>query len=140
MPTAELNFGIPDIDLSWSCGGRVNPSCFAGHQLVVLFLPEDGAAAAAELESYDRLADEFAGIDAWYLVIGKDAVPHSNHKAPIALDPDGAAWSAFNKLAKLELQRESGAAFLFTRGGALHRTWSEPGHARQVLSELQTRA
>ena len=34
-------FGVPNIDLPWSCGGTVNPSCFAGHQLLVLFLPTD---------------------------------------------------------------------------------------------------
>jgi hypothetical protein len=52
MTTTQLNYGIPDVELSWSCGGSVNPSCFAGHQLVVLFLPEAANEQTEELESY----------------------------------------------------------------------------------------
>lgn len=138
MLATDLNFGIPDVDLTWTCGGTVNPSCFAGHQLVVLFLPMDAKEAAAELASYDWLADEFAGIDAWYLVVGTGPAPPA-HEGPIALDREDAAWAAFNKLAKLQLDRQNGAAFLFTRGGSLHRVWGGVGHATEVVAELQTR-
>ena len=72
MDATEARYGIPDIDLPWSCGGTVNPSCFAGHQLVVLFLPTDPGQGRAEFMSYDKLAGELAGSDAWYLVIGDE--------------------------------------------------------------------
>jgi hypothetical protein len=35
------------------------------------------------------------------------------------------------------LDRESGATFLFTRGGNLHRYWHGPGHIDEVLAELK---
>ena len=57
MLAARLNFGIPNVDLPLGCGGTVNPSCFAGHQLVVLFLPADATKRVAEFESYDGLSN-----------------------------------------------------------------------------------
>jgi hypothetical protein len=142
MVASELRFGIPDVDLTWSCGGTVNPSCFVGHQLFVLFLPTDDERQAAELTSYDALADAFAGTDAWFLVIGRaETFPLLHRSTPIAFDPDGAAWSAFKKLAqgKLTSERADGAAFLFTRGGALYRVWNGPGHAAELVQELKGR-
>jgi len=142
MVASELRFGVPDVDLTWSCGGTVNPSCFVGHQLFVLFLPTDPEREAAELKSYDALADAFAGTDAWFLVIGpKKTFPMLHRSTPIAFDPDGAAWSAFRKVAegKLTSERKDGAAFLFTRGGALHRVWNGPGHAAELVEELKGR-
>jgi peroxiredoxin len=35
--SATRNYGIPDIELPLPKGGTVNPSDFAGHELVVLF-------------------------------------------------------------------------------------------------------
>lgn len=142
MVASELNFGIPDVDLPWSCGGTVNPSCFAGHQLFVLFLPADQRRQAAEIKSYDALADAFTGTDAWFLVIGRpETFPLLQRSAPIAFDPEGAAWSAFDRLAegKLTSKRDEGGAFLFTRGGALHRVWNGPGHAAELVQELESR-
>jgi hypothetical protein len=141
MLATELNFGIPNIDLPWSCGGTVNPSCFAGHQLLVLFLPTDERQQAAEFASYDELAEDLAGTDAWFLVIGTDnAKSPEERKIPIALDRDGKAWQAFKKVAKKsKLNRSEGAAFLFTRGGAFHRVWPGQGYAREVLQELLSR-
>ena len=96
MLTTRLKYGIPDIELSWSCGGSVNPSCFAGHQLVVLFLPQDRDQQRAEFESYDKLAEELSGTDAWFLVIGDETHIEGDAKTPVALDPDGKAWLAQN--------------------------------------------
>lgn len=138
MLASELNFGIPDMDLPRSCGGTVNPSCFVGHQLLVLFLPAGEREAAAEFESYEKVADELAGTDAWFLIIGSERAIGS--EVPIALDPDGKAWQAFTKLAKgAELERARGAVFFFTRGGAFHRVWSGQGHSSEVIRELLSR-
>jgi len=61
---------------------------------------------------------------------------------PIAADREGAAWRAFKRVAGggTKLDRNQGAAFLFTRGGAFHRAWSGQGHANEVIDELLTRA
>ena len=137
MIVEELSRPVPDIEFSWTCGGTVNPRCFVGHQLLVLFLPERMEDAAAELAAYDALADEFAGFDAWFLVVGNDPLP--SRATPIALDQSGAGWTAFSELTGDPLTRSDGATFLFTKGGALHCVWSGPGHAGDALAELQTR-
>lgn len=140
MLTTRLNYGIPNIELSWSCGGTVNPSCFAGHQLVVLFLPHDREQQRVEFESYNRLAEELSATDAWFLVIGDETHIQSNGETPVALDPDGKAWLAFKGVAgDGKLERSDGAVFFFTRGGAFHRLWPGRGHAREVIEELLTR-
>lgn len=139
MFASELNFGMPNVDLTWSCGGTVNPSCFAGHQLVVLFLPTDERQQVTEFQSYDKVADELAGTDAWFLVVGKESGTSEPGSVPIAFDPDEKAWKAFTKLAKINPDRTAGAVFLFTRGGALHHAWPGPGHASEVVRELLSR-
>jgi hypothetical protein len=142
--TGELNFGIPNIQLPRSSGGTVNPSCFAGHQLVVLFLPADANQQTAELASYGKLAAGAAGTDSWLLVVGENLHPDlaALTNIPIATDPEGVAWPAFEKVTRggAKLDRNQGAAFLFTRGGAFHRAWSGQGHASEVIDELLTRA
>jgi hypothetical protein len=111
MLATKLNFGIPNIDLPWSCGGTINPGCFAGHQLIVLFLPTDEGQQSAEFDSYERLASELSGTDAWFLVVGTEAVKDSKERrVPVAFDPDGRAWRAFTKLAnQTDLNRADGA-------------------------------
>ncbi|HEU4697467.1 MAG TPA: hypothetical protein VFR92_10955 [Sphingomicrobium sp.] len=140
MLASQLRFGIPDVELQWTCGGTVNPSCFAGHQLLVLFLPVDERQQAAEFESYEQRSDELSGTDAWFLVVAAEAADGSQKgKVPVALDPTGTAWAAFNKVANVKLDRSQGAAFLFTRGGAFHRVWPGRGHADEVVRELLSR-
>ncbi|WP_309660931.1 hypothetical protein [Sphingomonas sp.] len=141
MLASELNFGIPNVDLSWSCGGTINPSCFVGHQLLVLFLPTEERQQAVEFESYEKLADELAGTDSWFLVIGTEQTKSpEKRRIPIALDREGEAWRAFRKVAKkVKLDRAAGAAFFFTRGGAFHRVWPGQGHASAVIRELLSR-
>lgn len=140
---SELNFGIPDVDLPWSCGGTVNPSCFVGHQLVVVFLPDDEKQRIAELTAYGTVANEFTETDAWFLAVapGDGNVPSQWHSIPVAVDGDGGAWRAFKELAgpATRLDRDKGAAFLFMRGGSLHRVWPGAGHAGEVVDELLTR-
>lgn len=86
MVASELKFGFPDVHLTWSCGGTVNPSCFVGHHLFVLFLPTDQEAAV--LESYGALVDAFAGAEAWFLVSGRrETFPLLDRSTPIAFDP-----------------------------------------------------
>lgn len=140
MPTSELNFGVPDIELEWASGGKLNPSRFVGHQLLVLFLPLNESKAAVEREHYGRLASEFAKHDSWLVMIGGSAQPGFSQGSRVALDPDDIAWSAFTRLAKRELDRSAGAAFLFTRGGSLFRSWEGSGHAGAVLTEIGMRA
>lgn len=139
MVVRELNFGIPNIDLPWSCGGTVNPSCFAGHQLVVLFLPTDERQQAVEFDSYQEFAKDLAETDAWFLVIGSAPEGGGERSVPVALDLGGKAWEAFNELARVKLDRAQGAVFLFTRGGAFHRVWPGQGHSRDLVQELLSR-
>lgn len=140
MPATRLKYGIPDVELTWSSGGSVNPSCFAGHQLVVLFLPKGRRKQIAEFESYNQLAEQLSGTGAWFLVVGDETQIQGDAKTPVALDPEDRAWRAFTEIARGEkLERADGAAFLFTRGGAFHRLWRAPGHAREVLEELRSR-
>lgn len=141
---SELTFGIPDIELPWNRGGTVKPSCFAGHQLIVLFLPADAGQQAAELAAYEELAADFAETDAWFLSVGGNLASGLADRTniPIASDSEGVAWRAFEKVANRapKLDRSEGAAFFFTRGGAFHRVWPGQGHAREVMDELLTRA
>ena len=141
MLKSHLNFGIPDVDLPWNRGANVNPSCFAGHQLVVLFLPADSKQQAAELERYDRLSKELSHTGAWFLAVASEPCVEGDAKTPVALDPDEKAWRAFKEVAgDANLDRQRGAAFFFTRGGAFHRVWAGPGHEREVAEELLARA
>jgi hypothetical protein len=140
MLARELKFGIPNLDLQWTCGGTVNPSCFAGHQLLVLFLPVDERQQSDEFHSYEQVSDELSGTDAWFLVVAAaSGNGGQKQKVPVALDPTGRAWAAFNKVANVKLDRAEGAAFLFTRGGAFHRVWPGRGHAAEVVRELLSR-
>lgn len=141
MIATELRYGIPDIDLAWSRGGSVNPSCFAGHQLVVLFLPKDPQGQHAEIESYRKITEKLLGTDAWFLVVGDKSHVEDNAKTPVALDSDGAAWRSFTEIAGAEkLDRSTGAAFFFTRGGAFHQVWPGSGNADAVAQELLSRS
>lgn len=138
MPEPTLNFGIPTIDLARSSDGKVNPSSFAGHQLVVLFLPEDIPSQFAELQSYGECFDSLCATDAILLLVANNAVDTSR---TIALDPDGKAWRLFLRAAdNARIERREGAVFYFTRGGAFHRVWPGTGHANEVVAELRSRA
>jgi hypothetical protein len=140
MVAGHLNYGIPDIDLPLGCGGTVNPTSFAGHQLVVLFLPVDATQRAAEFASYNGLSNELSHTDAWFVVVASEPFSPADAKTRVALDPDARAWRAFKEnAADATLDRKGGAAFFFTRGGALHRIWAGPGHAREVAEELLAR-
>jgi hypothetical protein len=138
MLAADLNYGIPDIELPWN-GGTINPSCFAGHQLLVLFLPAEQERKAAWFDACTSLSQELPATDAWLLVIGTaPAAAAEGCPFPIALDRDGKAWDAFRNLADGRgLDRRDGATFLFARGGALLRAWAgraEPGTVAGVLA------
>lgn len=146
MTAIRLRFGIPDVELPKLGGGVVNPSDFAGHQLIVLFCPTAPDATAKELNEYGRHAAEFCDNDAWIIGICADetGAASATSKAcfSVAVDREPAAWSAFLRLAKHidEPQRESGAVFLFGRGGSLQRVWTGSGHASEVMCELKLRA
>lgn len=136
---AQLNFGIPDIELSCSSGIKVNPASFAGHELIVLFVPRDSP--EQEIAAYRHHCDEFVKRGAWLLVFADDcnAQAGGQRRVLTVADPQRHAWVAFRNLTSHpeELGRADGAAFLFTRGGTLHRYWHGSGHVEDVLAELQ---
>ena len=141
MASVELRFGIPNVEVGAASGLKINPSSFAGHELIVLFCPTDPDGAAQELAAYRTHKSEFVERDAWLLTFGEDAAAVDIDGARILTIPDRDrhAWVAFRDLAPHpeELDRSSGATFLFRRGGSLHRYWHGAGHVEHVLKELQ---
>lgn len=143
MAYGKLSFGIPDLELGCSSGQKINPAKFAGHELIALFCPLDTAAATQEIAAYRDHCDEFVARDAWLLTFaehcGDLAVDGAGSNLTIR-DPDRHGWVAFRNLTEHpeEMDRNSGATFLFTRGGGLHRYWHGAGHVDEVLSELRT--
>lgn len=144
MATTKLNYGIPDIDLPQSSGGCLNPSCFAGHVLVVLFCPAEAGLAAKELADYAAHAPDLVEYDAWLIAVceeGGGSQRVGNAVISTVSDPAGLAWRAFGELAHVDqpLDPVNGATFLFGRGGALLRVWSGPAKASDVLREITDR-
>lgn len=142
MNAIDLKFGIPNIELSCASGAKVNPSSFAGHELVVLFCPLNRGAACEEIATFLAHSAEFVERDAWLLAIaehGSEVAIDGGARVLTIPDPRRQAWVAFRDLTAHaeELDRESGATFLFTRGGNLHRYWHGPGHIDEVLAELK---
>lgn len=142
MASRNLKFGIPDIELSCSSGTKINPASFAGHELIALFCPLDPAASAEEIAAYRRHFEEFTGRDAWLLTFAEhgEEVGQGEGRMLMLPDSDRHGWVAFRNLTHHpeELDRDSGAIFLFTRGGGLHRYWHGSGHVDEVLAELRT--
>lgn len=142
MNAVDLKFGIPNIELGSAAGAKVNPSSFAGHDLIVLFCPLDPDAACGEIGAYLARSAEFVDHDAWLLTIAEncgDAAVDGGVRVLTVPDPDRHAWVAFRDLTPHaeEMDRGSGATFLFTRGGNLHRYWHGSGHVDEVLTELR---
>lgn len=141
MDDARLRFGIPDLELGCPDGRSVNPATFVGHQLIVLFLPVEEAAAVRELGDYASYAQEFADNDAWVLNIVSEVRPSLAVRGgchALVIDPRNEAWRAFERLVEHRPAppRAGGAVFLFSRGGGLQRAWAGPGHAQDVVREL----
>lgn len=142
MASTTLKFGMPDIDLGCASGRKINPSSFAGHELIALFCPLDLDAAAQEIAAYRQHCAEFAQHDAWLLTFvdscGDITIDGETRLLTIP-DPDRHGWVAFRDLTDHaeEMDRKSGATFLFTRGGGLHRYWHGAGHVDEVLAELR---
>lgn len=143
MIKTALRFGIPDIELSWIGGGTVNPGCFAGHMLAVLFCPRSARGEAAELADYHKFSKDLSDYGCWLLsVSGLPASLEPDPQRAMARDVDGSAWTAFKDIApeNLKLDRQEGATFLFGRGGSPQQVWSGPGHAAEVLDEVSGRS
>lgn len=141
MSPTRLRFGIPDIELLRTEGGKVNPGWFAGNALVVVFCPNASDAEASELSDYSKRSPDLNEFGAWLLTVsGSQSVPELKSQRPkaISYDPDGIAWTAFCDIAPpaLKLDRKNGATFLFGRGGSLQQIWVGPGHAADVINEL----
>ena len=142
MQDVKLTYGIPDIEIACATGANVNPSIFVGHQLIVLFLPADERLAVQELDQYASYATMLSDSDAWLIAIleNEDWSPKVlSHRQSLACDGDGVAWRAFQRLLchNSKFKRESGAVYLFARGGGLQRMWSGIGHADEVIGELR---
>ena len=141
MNALDLRFGIPDLQLGCASGSAINPASFAGHELIVAFAPLDPDEAAREIAAYGEYCAEFVRRDAWLLIFAEQCsgVPASAHHFTVIPDAERHAWVAFRDLTPHpeEMDRDSGAAFLFTRGGGLHRYWHGSGHAGDVLAELR---
>lgn len=146
--TTNLSYGIPDVTLPCLGGGEINPSAFAGHELIVFFCPSNPGAAASEIESYASHSKAFVDGGAWVIgVLSGEAVAKAGDDqgdTPLKLaeDRDGAAWAAFEELLKTSERTEEteGGAFLFERGGCLAKSWPGRGHAEDVIRELHRRA
>lgn len=141
MSTTRLRFGIPDIELPRTEGGKVNPGWFAGNVFIVVFCPNAPDAEASELSDYSKRGCDLNKYGAWLLTVsGSASVPERKSQCPTAtaFDPDGIAWTAFRDIAPpaLTLDRTEGVTFLFGRGGSLQRIWVGPGHAAEVVGEL----
>ena len=141
MANTHLEYGIPDVQLTRD-GGTINPSDFAGHQLLIVFCPAEREAAARELADYGQFDDVLSAFDTWTITVSPHPSRAQTPPACLAADPDGSAWRAFQQLAdpSLDLERSRGAAFLFGRGGCLQRVWAGAGHAADVVKEMKRRA
>ena len=139
--SASRTYGIPDIELPMPTGRPINPSDFAGHELVVLFCPLDRDAAQRELAAYDRHADQLSYNDGWMIAVGGAGDVEPASRIILASEPDSSAWQAFAEILDppQQLPRKDGAVFLFGRGGCLTRGWPGAGHAGEVASELGKR-
>lgn len=145
MAPVHLKFGIPDIELGCASGAKINPSSFAGHELIALFCPFDAAQTANEIAAYQRYSAELVQRDAWLLTFAEqceDFLVDGITRVLTIPDQDRHGWVAFRNLTAHpeEMDRSSGATFLFTRGGGLHRYWHGIGHAQEVVAELRTPA
>jgi len=132
---------LPDIELSGANGARVNPSDFAGHELIVLFCPNKLLDATQELMEFNALSDALAFNDAYMIAICDPKAGSPASRVTLASDPEGFAW---NLLAECLSQQEraeadKGAVFLMGRGGCLKRSWHGAGHAQSVRQALGER-
>ena len=142
MQRTALKFGIPNLELGCPSGTKINPASFAGHELIALFCPTDAAEASQEITAYRQHCAEFVKRDAWLLTFVEhceDVSVDGVRRVLTIPDPQRHAWVAFRDLTPHpeEMDRSSGATFLFTRGGGLHRYWHGSGHVEDLLSELR---
>lgn len=133
-------YGIPDIELAGQLGGTVNPSNFAGHDLIMLFCPPEPLAAASEFASYNALADALAYNDAFMIAVCGAEAGSPASRILISTDTER-ALDAFGKCldGTERLRADQGGVLLFGRGGCLRQTWHGTGHAREVIQALGER-
>lgn len=139
MPETKT-LGLPDVELAGADGASLNPSYFAGHDLVVLFCPADRQAAAQELADYNALTDALAYNDAYMVAVCEPTTGRPASRICIASDTDH-AWEAFSKCLGKHPRAlvKDGAVFLFGRGGCLRQVWQGVGHAKEVAQALDER-
>jgi peroxiredoxin len=132
---------LPDIELSGANGSRVNPSDFAGHELIVLFCPAKLPDATQELAEYNALADAIAFNDAYMIAICDPKAGSPASRVTLASDPQGLAWNLLAECLSPQerMEPDKGAAFLMGRGGCLKRSWHGSGHAQSVRHALGER-
>lgn len=133
-------YGIPNIDLAGQQGGTVNPSDFAGHDLILLFCPAEPRAATVELASYNALAEALAYNDAYMVAICCAEAGEPASRTLISNDAER-AWNAVRKCldGTEKPDPNEGAVLLFGRGGCLTKVWRGVGHANDVVQALGER-
>lgn len=133
-------YGIPDIELAGQQGGTVNPSDFAGHDLIVLFCPLEPVAAADELATYNALADALAYNDAFMIALCCAEAGSPASRILMSGDTER-AWDAFAECldGTERLRADQGCVLLFGRGGCLRQSWNGIGHAKDVIQALGER-
>jgi len=131
--------GLPDVELA-GVEGTVNPSNFAGHDLVLLFCPADREKAAEEMADYNARADALAYNDAYMVAVCDPQAGRPASRIAVACDAER-AWEALGKWREKNerLSPVDGVTFLFGRGGTLRKVWPGAGHASEVMQALAER-
>jgi peroxiredoxin len=125
-------------------GGQVDIADFCGQKLVIFFCGGDATEMQREIDSYDRLAEEFQHAGGWVIGIAGPSLAPAPERTPrnhvhIGLDADGAIFNALAaRCPTVELNGRTGATILIDRG-AVRRAWPGTGHAAEALAAVRER-
>ena len=136
-------------------GETISLSDFAGKWVILYFYPKDDTPGCTkEAIAFTELADEFRSAGAVVLGVSRDSVrKHDNFRKKHGLDvvlvsddsgsitEDYGVWIEKSMYGRKYMGIER-ATFLIGKDGSIERTWRKvkvPGHAAEVLSEVQSR-
>jgi peroxiredoxin Q/BCP len=146
----DIGDRLPDIAMATPDGGRVKPSDFKGHKLVLFFYPKDNTpGCTVENIDFSALAPEFEATGTKLLGISKDSPKkHQNFiakhdlKAPLASDPEEnglsdalGVWTEKKNYGRTYMGIER-STYLVDADGVIARVWRKvrvKGHAAEVL-------
>ncbi|MDC8755779.1 peroxiredoxin [Erythrobacter sp. sf7] len=145
---------IPDIAMETPEGGKVKPSDFAGHKLVIFFYPKDDTpGCTTENKDFSALKDAFEAAGTKLLGVSKD--PAKKHQkfiakhgltAPLASDPEeGGLSDALGVWAEKQMYGKTymgmvRSTYLIGPDGKIAQVWDKvkvKGHAEEVLAAAQ---